>query len=83
MLVWDMWAVAARQMFEEVKGLAITKEDQLRDHGSTYYQWCSAEIWTIRPTVKMQTQKLTDRRRPIRSAIGAAIRAPISVPMES
>ena len=31
----------------------------------------------------MQHQTVTERRRPIRSAMGAAIKAPIRVPMES
>ena len=37
----------------------------------------------MKPTARIAHQKTTDIFRPIRSAIGAATRAPIKVPMES
>lgn len=38
---------------------------------------------TMLPTQKMQHQKVTLSLRPMKSAMGAAIRAPIKVPIES
>ncbi len=38
---------------------------------------------TMLPTEKMQHQNVTEGFRPMTSAIGAAIRAPINVPIES
>lgn len=48
-----------------------------------WYQWCSDEIMTMLPTAKMQHHNVTEGFRPMKSAMGAATRAPINVPIES
>jgi hypothetical protein len=37
----------------------------------------------MKPTARIAHQKVTEILRPMRSAIGAAISAPVKVPMES
>jgi hypothetical protein len=48
----------------------------------TWYQADTAAIWMTKPTEVTRHQKLMEGRRPTLSAIGAATRAPIKVPME-
>ena len=48
-----------------------------------WYQTLVVVICTMTPTQKMMFQKTIEYLRPNLSAIGAAIRAPIKVPMES
>jgi hypothetical protein len=48
-----------------------------------WYHLVVVAIWTMTPTQKMMFQKTIESLRPKWSAMGAAIKAPRRVPMES
>ena len=51
---------------------------------ATWYHLPTGEaIWTVIPTQTITHQPLIDHLRPMRSAIGAAMRAPIRVPIDN